>query len=258
MMKKDIIKLLKTPWIYVFIGVYFGAALIRSNYVDIIGVEPIFTFLLLGVFLTTIVFQISKGTVINKIVIKQKGREALISMIYFFSWLGLFMIMGKLILSNHHLTNWGGLWGLLVLLPSVYLLKKGYKVSSFGLTSKHFTQNLKVTVLSCLVIGGILLFITPGGKYILNNPYFESNIKGILFASILFGIYHLPFQYYNEGLATGNFMFSLSNVLTEQMIAAPIFGILWARTQNLLAPVILHSFIDAIAIMPQIIEKYNL
>ena len=295
-MKATILKLLKTPLAYLFTGVYFVAVLVQSNYKAIRGAEPIAVFIIFFCILPAAIFLISKSAVKQQIVIVNKRQETLLVVFYFFGWLMLFMLLGNYLLSNNYLSNGFGFWGLLVVVPFIYLSKRGYRLSDFGIAKSKFSQNIRISFLACLLVGALLLLLTPGGKFIMQgtapvnalvisfcisfgyaflfagffeefffrgivqtrlSQYFDSDIKGILLASMLFGIYHLPFQFYNEGMANGNLLYALSNTLTEQMIAAPIFGILWSRTHNLIAPVMLHSLIDAISLMPQIVEKYN-
>lgn len=90
------------------------------------------------------------------------------------------------------------------------------------------------------------------------SAYFNSHFTGIVGASLLFGLYHLPFHFFGSGPSAGDLPFALANVFTEALITAPILGILWARTQNLLAPVFVHSLIDAISGAPRIAAMLNL
>lgn len=294
-MKESVVKIISTPLVYIFIALYMAAVLIQSNYKENVGVESLFTFILFFCVLPSIMFLITKNSVKNIIVIKNRKKEALLALSYFFLWLVVFMVFGKHLLANKLLSVGFGFWGLLVLLPFMFLFSKGYGLSDFGLTKKSFLNNLKITFFACVVVGGLMLFITPGGKYILSSSlpfnklmisfaisfgyslvfaaffeefffrgilqtrltqYFKSGISGVLVASILFGLYHLPFQYYHAGAANADIVHSFSNVLTEQMISAPIFGILWFRTRNLMAPITLHALIDAISLLPQIVDKY--
>jgi len=274
-MKESVLKIIKTPLVYIFSGIYFLAVLIKRNFKEYALTDALFTFLLFSCLLTTIMFLISKSSNRNVITIKDPEKESLIVITYFLGWLLIFMAFGKHLLTNKFLSVGLGFRGLLVILPFIYLKLNGYRIADFGLTKRFYIQNLKVSILACLAVIGLLLFITPGGKYILNRAlpfdtliisfsisfgyalisaaffeefffrgilqtrltqYFKSDIKGILVASIVFGLYHLPFQYYNEAASNGDIIYALSNVFTEQMITAPVFGILWARTQNLVAP----------------------
>jgi membrane protease YdiL (CAAX protease family) len=294
-MKEIILKVIKTPLVYAFIVLYIGAAITQSNYKENVGVESLFTFILFFCVLTSIMFLITKNIDTNIIVIQGRKKEVLLSLGYILLWLVVFMVFGKYLLANKFLSVGIGFWGLLVVLPLLYLLKKGYGLSDFGLTKKHFLKNVKVSLLACVVVGGLLLLITPGGKFILSSSlsfekliisfvisfgyslvfaaffeefffrgilqtrltqYFNSGIKGILITSIIFGLYHLPFQYYNVGAENADLVHSFSNVLKEHMISAPIFGILWYRTRSLMAPITLHALIDAISLLPQIADKY--
>lgn len=77
-----------------------------------------------------------------------------------------------------------------------------------------------------------------------------SELRGLLVASLLFGLVHLPMYFYSPFEPThGNLGWSVTNILTEQTMAGVLLGMLWIRTHNLAAPVLLHTFIDALAMM---------
>lgn len=77
-----------------------------------------------------------------------------------------------------------------------------------------------------------------------------SEIRGCLLAAFLFGIYHLPYAYFLADWPThGNMIWALSAVLTEQMAAGVLLGILWVRTHNLFAPIVFHTLVNTLAIM---------
>ena len=73
---------------------------------------------------------------------------------------------------------------------------------------------------------------------------------GLLIASLLFGLFHLPLYFFSPFEPTqGNFAWSLSSVITEQVVAGILLGVLWTRTHNLAAPLLIHSLINAFALM---------
>lgn len=79
---------------------------------------------------------------------------------------------------------------------------------------------------------------------------FKSEMRSCLLTAFLFGVYHLPYAYFLSSWPThGNLLWAVASVLTEQMIAGVILGVLWARTHNLAASVLLHALIDVIPIM---------
>jgi membrane protease YdiL (CAAX protease family) len=47
----------------------------------------------------------------------------------------------------------------------------------------------------------------------------------------------------------GNLVWAVTSVITEQTVVGLLLGVVWVRTRNLTAPVLLHAFIDAIAMM---------
>jgi membrane protease YdiL (CAAX protease family) len=80
--------------------------------------------------------------------------------------------------------------------------------------------------------------------------YLGSEWRGLLIASFLFGLIHLPMYYYSPFEPThGNLIWSISSIVTEQMVAGILLGIVWMRTHTLIAPVLLHGFINAMAMM---------
>lgn len=77
-----------------------------------------------------------------------------------------------------------------------------------------------------------------------------SEIRGCLIAAFLFGIYHLPYAYFSASWPThGSIVWALASVLTEQMAAGVLLGILWMRTHNLFAPIVFHALVNTLAIM---------
>lgn len=294
-MKEGLLSLVKTPGTYFFLAIYFGAVFVKQSNEGRVGFDALVSFVIFFGILPGLMFLIAKNAVRNVIDIKRKSQEFYVSMLYFTGWLLVFMLFGKHLLSIQFLSNGLGFWGLLVIVPLIYSFGQGYQWKDIGITKTEILQNLRISLFACLIVGGLLLFITPGGKFILSSSlslstlifsfaisfgyallfaaifeefffrailqtrftqFFNSELKGILLASIVFGLYHLPFQFYHEGPANGDIVLSLANVLSEQMIAAPVFGILWARTNNLIAPVLLHACVNAISLMPQIVDQY--
>jgi membrane protease YdiL (CAAX protease family) len=77
-----------------------------------------------------------------------------------------------------------------------------------------------------------------------------SEMRSCLLTAFLFGIYHLPYAYFLTSWQThGNLLWSVTSVLTEQMVGSLILGVLWMRTRNLAASILVHSLINVIPIM---------
>ncbi|PKO04516.1 MAG: hypothetical protein CVU41_16825 [Chloroflexi bacterium HGW-Chloroflexi-3] len=77
-----------------------------------------------------------------------------------------------------------------------------------------------------------------------------SEWRGLLVASLLFGILHLPMYFFSPYYPThGNLIWSVAGIITEQTTGGVLFGVVWLRTRNLAAPVLFHAFINAIAMM---------
>lgn len=296
-MKKDLLTVLQSPFSYLFLLFYWGATGIQHSITPAPPTESIFTFVLFFLILPGWMWFITKRSKIGEIQIHDPGRESIWVVGYFFGWLALYLLAGNWLMDEMLVSNLAGFWGLLVVVPFVFFSIKKYKLADFGISLRHWKKNGIITLLAGVPIVLLLLGMTPGGRFLLDNDlsrlslikglglafgmafflagFFEefffravlqtrlsqalkSKWSGIVLASILFGIYHLPFQYYGTGPAAGDWTYALSNVLTEQMFTALIFGILWARTHNLMAPVIVHSLIDMISHFPRVIEMFNL
>ncbi len=73
----------------------------------------------------------------------------------------------------------------------------------------------------------------------------KSEIRSCLIIAVLFGLYHLPYAYFSvDWQSHGNIVWAIASVLTEQTIAGLVLGVLWMRTRNLGASVLLHVLID--------------
>ncbi len=77
-----------------------------------------------------------------------------------------------------------------------------------------------------------------------------SEWRGLLVAAFLFGLLHLPLYFFSPFEPThGNLVWSVAGVITEPMLSGVLLGMVWARTRNLAAPVLLHTFVNALAMM---------
>lgn len=77
-----------------------------------------------------------------------------------------------------------------------------------------------------------------------------SEWRGLLVASLLFGLFHLPMYFFSPFEPThGDFIWSLASVITEQAVVGVLLGVLWIKTHNLAAPILVHAFINALAWM---------
>ncbi len=77
-----------------------------------------------------------------------------------------------------------------------------------------------------------------------------SQWRGLVVASLLFGLIHLPMYYYSPYEPTrGNLVWTLASVIVEQGVMGILLGVLWARTHNLAAPLLIHALINGLAWM---------
>lgn len=77
-----------------------------------------------------------------------------------------------------------------------------------------------------------------------------SEVRGLVVASLLFGVLHVPHAYFLATWPTqGNLVWSLASVMTEYAVAGVLLGVLWVKTHNLAAPALVHAFINALVLM---------
>jgi membrane protease YdiL (CAAX protease family) len=113
-----------------------------------------------------------------------------------------------------------------------------------------------------------------------------SEWRGLLIASLLFGLFHLPMYFFSPfepthgnllwalaGVITeqavglfhlpmyffspfepthGNLLWASAGVITEQAVMGILLGVLWVRTHNLTAPLLVHAFTNALALMTMV------
>ncbi|MEW6213575.1 MAG: CPBP family intramembrane glutamic endopeptidase, partial [Acidobacteriota bacterium] len=79
---------------------------------------------------------------------------------------------------------------------------------------------------------------------------FGNKFLAVVAASILFGLYHLPYAYLNPRWPSfGNWSDAFASAMGQGVPAGLIFGTVYARTRNLLVPVIVHSLINTLPAM---------
>ena len=80
--------------------------------------------------------------------------------------------------------------------------------------------------------------------------YLGSELRGLLVVSLLFGLMHLPYLFFSEfEPSQGNLVWALSSTIVEIAMVAVLFGVLWAKTHNLIALMVAHAYIDAFVFM---------
>jgi len=80
-----------------------------------------------------------------------------------------------------------------------------------------------------------------------------SEWRGLLIASLLFGLFHLPMYFFSPFEPThGNLLWASAGVITEQAVMGILLGVLWVRTHNLTAPLLVHAFTNALALMTMV------
>jgi membrane protease YdiL (CAAX protease family) len=94
--------------------------------------------------------------------------------------------------------------------------------------------------------------------------YFGSEIRGLLFMALIFGLVHAPGMVLRgaggaEGLGDGMHpLIAASYVVAVQSVAALFLGIVWMRTHNLPAVMIIHAATDLFPAMPSFTKSLGL
>ena len=167
--------------------------------------------------------------------------------------------------------------------PLIFMKLRGNSFSSMGLSSSNWKQNLKVAgiVLACLAIPCVFLIgdaanLILGGQvsllralpaffiYFIHNvarsglpeefffrvfvqtrlsQILRSRLGGILVASLLFSLVHIPTLMQESGLTLSE---AFCSAFFMQGFIGLMLGVLWDRTRNLLPGVLVHSGINAL------------
>jgi membrane protease YdiL (CAAX protease family) len=147
-----------------------------------------------------------------------------------------------------------GLLAFMMMSPAIFL-----SLSPTQTDKLQDLLNYPVKLAVMIPIGFVLMLATAGFteevffRGILQarlSRWLGSDIRGCLLAAFLFGIYHLPYAFFDVSWPThGNWMWAVTSVMTEQMVAGLLLGVLWMRTHNLGASVLCHALINTVAIL---------
>lgn len=288
-------ELLRNPIFYLLLAVYLVSAYALTLYGKPLG-ETLIGLVLFGL-LAALMGLVSWRVSPNEIRVKSPQKEALLVIGYFVFWLVLNLALWPRLFSRSlWFANGISFWMLLVIVPALILLGLGYRLSDMGLTREHLRSNVRVTLLAGGVTGLVMLLLTSGGRFlrsgevppttlalgllaslgiaILTAGFHEefffravlqtrlsealnSRLSGLFLATLIFSLYHLPFRLF-EGPSAGRFGYALAITFTEPVLGGLIFGVLWLRTRNLVAPVIIHALMLAIGGLPMIMERLGL
>jgi membrane protease YdiL (CAAX protease family) len=154
--------------------------------------------------------------------------------------------LGKALLS--------GLLAFVILLPFILM-----SMPAAQLTKIHDILQQPLQAAFIIPVSFLLLLFTAGFteemffRGILQSrlaKIMKSEMRSCLITAFFFGLYHLPYAYFLSDWPThGNFTWAITSVMTEQMIAGLILGVLWMRTRNLGSSILLHTLIDLLPAM---------
>lgn len=77
----------------------------------------------------------------------------------------------------------------------------------------------------------------------------KSFLMPIIISSLLFGLYHFPYAYFQWEETQGNIIGSLVSVLTEQAVTGIFFAVIYSRCKNIFVLIIVHSYSNALVLL---------
>ena len=95
------------------------------------------------------------------------------------------------------------------------------------------------------------------------SAFFKSDVAGLCVMAVIFGLVHAPGMVLRgagvqEGLGTDPTMLTAAAyTITVQAVAAFMFGILWLRTRNLLAVMLVHAAMDLLSNAPDLLRAFG-
>lgn len=284
------------PFLYALVAVYLVSSYVLSHYTETPFSERLFGLLFFAI-LSALMFLATWRVSPNPIQITSPKREAVFVVLYFACWLILNLALWTRFFGRSSLYSNGSFWLLLVIIPSWVLLRRGYRFTDMGITRKHLRANIRVGLLSGVILVAILLLMTPGGRLLLSGEIelnmiimgllvafgfslltaaiheefffrailqtrlslaFNSQLSGLILATLLFSLYHLPFALYgSSSRPPSEIGYALTIIFTDGIFGGLIVGVLWMRTRNLLVPILIHTLIDTISGFPMVIEMLN-
>ena len=147
-----------------------------------------------------------------------------------------------------------GLLAFIILLPFILM-----SMPAAQLTKIHDILRQPLQAAFIIPVSFLLLLFTAGFteemffRGILQSrlaKVMKSEMRSCLITAFLFGLYHLPYAYFLSDWPTHeNFTRAIASVLTEQMLAGLVLGVLWMRTHNLASSILLHTLIDLLPAM---------
>ncbi|MBE9918420.1 CPBP family intramembrane metalloprotease [Paenibacillus donghaensis] len=288
--------LFKNGYFYLLLVVFGGSSWVLDHYYKKASLSNTIAMSVFMIIMISCLFLFTWKVKTPVISVKEPMRETVLFLVYFAVWLIVNLAFWEVFFNKHiFFSNGVSFWVMLVVIPWLMLRRRGYGLSDVGLTTSSLLGNLRAAILSGACFGGIMLFTTPGGKYLLglktsageltgglitslviaflfagfHEEFFfrfilqsrlsqalNSKISGLMVTTLIFSIYHLPFRLFDTSYS-GDFVHALAVCFTEGVFGGLILGFLWMRTNHLIAPVFVHSVIDAISGYQAIIEKYH-
>jgi len=146
---------------------------------------------------------------------------------------------------------WAILIGLLLSFLQLYLSRDRDQISLL-FTSGKFAYLFPIALVLMLFTAGFTEeFFFRGLLQTRLQHLFSSKVAAVIFTSILFGIYHLPYAYLNPRWpSNGNLSEAFSSALGQGIPMGLILGTVYVRTKNnLIACIVVHSLLNSFPAM---------
>jgi len=131
--------------------------------------------------------------------------------------------------------------------------------------------------LSTILFGGLILFPLLIIEVGLVEEFFfraivqarmaawlKSEVAGIFLMAVIFGLAHAPGLYLREaGAVTAlgeapSLVAAVSYSIAILSLAGLAFGVIWAKTKNILVLMLVHAWVDLLPLLPEFIETFGL
>ncbi|MEW6213421.1 MAG: CPBP family intramembrane glutamic endopeptidase [Acidobacteriota bacterium] len=145
---------------------------------------------------------------------------------------------------------WACLLGLVLSALQLFLSRRAGAILQLIYSGKAAWLFPMVLILMLVTAGFTEEFFFRGVLQTRFEKLFRNRFLAVVAASILFGLYHLPYAYLNPRWPSfGNWSDALASAMGQGVPAGLILGAVYARTRNLFVPVIVHSLINTLPAM---------
>ena len=132
-------------------------------------------------------------------------------------------------------------------------------------TTRQLVLGLPLTFIWLAIEAGLVEeFFFRGLLQARLSAWFKSEVTGVVLMSLAFGLAHAPgFIFRNAGEVEGlganpSALQAIAYAIATLSIIGVLFGVIWARTKNLFALILIHAAIDLLPNVTSFVKTWNL